>query len=234
MVTSRNEKIFDTVSCRDISGKFVLDAFNGNSESNLKKEDKEIKSTKPKTYLKLKLRLIIKFFNDQSLEEFNRQRKEFETENRKLDIESNLYTNQSIDGYEPYILVRLAEKENPLINYSIYFLFSVVIPIVELYKIYVESDSLHQGFTIVKLISTKTELKSKEFDKLFMKDAPVLEIGGKQHRFWKNADRYRANDDIRSSQVTENKQTFYRQDEKHLNVFKDDNLLKEPLLDKNK
>ena len=113
-------------------------------------------------------------------------------------------------------------------------MFTVVIPIVELYKLYVESDCLHQGFTIVKLISTKTELNSKEFDKLFMKDAPVLEIVGKQHRFWKNSDKYRANDDIRSSQVTENKQTYYRQDEKHIDVFKDDNLLNEQLLDKNK
>ena len=72
------------------------------------------------------------------------------------------------------------------------------IPIVELYKIYLESDCHYQGFNLVKLISTNNELNSKEYDKLFMKDAPMLEICGKQHRFWKKADSYNVDDDIKS------------------------------------
>jgi len=61
----------------------------------------------------------------------------------------------------------------------------VFIPIIKFYKIYIESNCQYQGFNLIKLISTYNQLNSREYDKVFIKNVPMLELCRKNTDFGK-------------------------------------------------
>jgi hypothetical protein len=61
-----------------------------------------------------------------------------------------------------------------------YFLFTFLIPVIEIYKIYFESQCENQEFVIRKTISTKDNICLPIFQKKFLVRNPTLKINDKE------------------------------------------------------
>ena len=135
VVTHRETVRFPYASSRDVSGPFRLDC------------DRE--HAMGKVYVRLELGYNIAFADNETQGDYQRFKSDFYNRTRRRDAEMNFSENKYIPNFENYIFVCIRDQEPCGVNIGLYILFTLI-PIVELYKSYVNSYCLDQTFTIKK------------------------------------------------------------------------------------
>lgn len=159
IISSTEMEDFMFESWRDISGPLLLE-----------------ETSKP--YLKLSLAYELTFDDDRSKEDYDRQKDCMIQRNKGKDIYLKFDEETIFEGFEPLILLRLNKKEDTFINLTVYFIFTVILPIVEIYKLYIESQCAHQEFIIRKIVSTHKNLTMPEYENKFVKQKPSIVYNG--------------------------------------------------------
>jgi len=158
------------LSCRDITGPIDLDS------EHLSKSNKRI-------WINLKLKLEYEIADDLSFKDINTQKDFIISRNRKKDIHMDFFEEKSISQFEPNVIVHQGEEENFFINKYFYLLFTFIIPVIEIYKIYLNSKIKYYELTIRKVISTRYNLKEPEFDGKYAFKDPKLISKEKEQKF---------------------------------------------------
>lgn len=148
-------------SFRDISGLFQL--------------NKDKATIMKKKYIKLHLDYKISFNDPITWADYVYQKYLFLQNNQYRDTNFSFYENWFIKGFEELIMVKIAEDDPCSVNFFWFFLFTIL-PFAELYKIYVESLSIHQEFTIKKTISTRYDLNSPEIAPQYQSTVPQINL----------------------------------------------------------
>lgn len=154
------KKLFEYFSCRDISGTFNLDA-----EKNLKRTSK--------LFLNLSFKHEFEFADELSLYDFNNRLEAFITMYRKkdnfMDFNEERFIGNLNDDNNKNILVAIdsGRRSCGLLNIYLYMIFTFFIPIVQIYKVYINSKISDYEIVIKKLISTRFDLNSPLFSKNF-------------------------------------------------------------------
>ena len=168
VVTHRETTTFHYSSARDISGPFVLDC----------ERDKAM----GKVYVRLELEHNISFADSGSQSDYERFKSNFYNKNRNRDKEMSFSETIEIPGFQKYSFICIRNTEPCGINICLYILFTLI-PLVELYKYYINSYCIDQKFTIKKVVSTKGNLNSNsEYDKM----KPSIDIPSEKYNFEEN------------------------------------------------
>lgn len=174
VVTHSEYENFRFCSWRDVSGCFLLD-----SEKFLRKENSQ------KVYIKLELDLDFDFADDMSRYDYEMQKTQFKMRNIYRDVHMDFTETQDISGFTKYNLVRITEETPACLNCGVYLLFTFIIPVVEFYKIYINSFCIQQDYTLKKVMSTRYNLNvpNEEFNNRFQNNVPKLIIYGEEINF---------------------------------------------------
>ncbi len=170
IVSSIEKENLNYFSCRDVTGILNLDV------EKLTKSNKRI-------YINLSMKLEYEIADDLSSIDINSQKEFLICRNRKKDIYMDFIEKKSISNFDPNIIVYLGEKENIYINKFFYILFTFFIPVIEIYKIYLNSKIKFYEITIRKAISTRFDLKEPEFEEKYYLKNPKLIFKGKETIF---------------------------------------------------
>ena len=150
VVSWRETSYFPYYSARDVSGLFELD----NSRE----------KAMGKVYIKLELTPEINFADELSYMDYENFRNNFYNRNRARDQYMDYRETRSIPGLKTYNFVCIRDEEPCGIN-PFLFVILTIIPLVELYKCYINSYCLEQSFKIRKLISTRYDLNQVNQEK---------------------------------------------------------------------
>lgn len=157
IITNRNKENFRYCSWLDISGLFEL------NEENL--------SNKP--YIKLELALQFDFNEEMTSYDYKNLKENIIKRNEKKD--DYLHYTESLNffegGYEKFNLISVGKKEPFGLNLCLYILFSII-PLVQFYKIYFNSQCSTKLFTIKKVVSSRYNLNLPELRSKYADDIP--------------------------------------------------------------
>ena len=171
-ITTYSEKIpINYYSCRDVSGLFQLNL----NEKNISKKD----------YIKLEIRTEINYADTVSYKEIEIIKQDLKIRNEKKDKFISVKDFKEISGMNRYYLLRLQDKEPKCFNFC-WFLLFIFLTFAEIYKIYFNSRCIYQNFTIRKLISTRYDLSSEEFNKKYEKLNPQVNLINQQISYDRN------------------------------------------------
>ena len=168
VTTWRETVTFPYYSARDVSGLFEL-----------KKSREEAMG---KTYIKLELTPEINFADSISYMDYETFRTDFYNRNRPRDQYMDYRETRKIPGLNQYNFVCIRNEEPCGVNICLYILLTII-PLVELYKCYVNSYCLEQKFTIRKLISTRYDLNQNQQYQVF---TPSINVPSQQYIFDQN------------------------------------------------
>ena len=171
VVTSVNSKYFNYYSSRDVSGLFRLNY------------DKS--SVRGKFYVKLELLKSFDFADPISYNDYENQKDEFYRSNLGLDVYTSLFVNNIIDGFTDYNLINITQN-NPCGMSLFWYIFFLLIGIVQIYKVYINSRCVYKSFTIRKIISTRYSLTNEESDNKYRNVDPVISYEGENITFSSN------------------------------------------------
>ena len=175
VVTHRETVRFPYISSRDISGAFKLNC--------------ERDQAMGKSYVKLELNHSIAFADNETQADYQNFKTNFYNRNRGRDQEMSFSENKYIPNFENYIFVCIRNVEPCGINVGLFVLFTII-PVVELYKSYVNSYCIDQTFTIKKVVSTRENLNNNpKYDSL----KPTIDIPSEQYNFEENEYMYQYN-----------------------------------------
>ena len=187
VVSWRETSYFPYYSARDVSGLFELD----NSRE----------KAMGKVYIKLELTPEINFADELSYMDYENFRNNFYNRNRSRDQYMTYRETRSIPGLIPYNFVCIRDEEPCGINPFLFVLFTII-PLVELYKCYINSYCLEQSFKIRKLISTRYDLNQVNQEK-YQYLIPSINVPNQQCAF--ESDNYTyINNDYKIKQPTQN------------------------------
>ncbi len=158
------------LSSRDISGVFDLDS------QRLTKSENRI-------WINLKLKLEYEFADELSRKDFNTQKDFLISRNSKKDFFMDFVEENYLSDFEPEVLVHLGNKNDFMLNKYFFLLFTLIIPVIEIYKIFLNSKVKFYNLTIRKIISTRYNLKEKQFDDIFHTKNPKLIIKEKEFNY---------------------------------------------------
>jgi len=161
--TFRDHELFNFCSWRDTSGLFLL-----NTEENLR--------NKKKSYIKLELDLEFEFADDVTKWDFNRQKENMINRNKYRDTHMEFSQNIKLPGMDTYNFIKIGDKEPACLNCGAFLFFTFIIPVMELYKMYVESCSINQDYTIKKVVSSRYNLNTEEARQRFDPVMPKIVI----------------------------------------------------------
>ncbi len=137
IVTYRGSEAFNYYSWRDISGVFQL-------ESN-----KVIQSEK-KSFIRLKLNYLFEFADDINARDYLKQRSKFEISYGSIDTHFRFWENNTLDNFSDFNLVRITDSNPCFVSKYWFIFFTFIIPIVEFYKLYIDSICISEEFKIKK------------------------------------------------------------------------------------
>ena len=168
VVTHRETVYFPYSSCIDISGTFRLNC------------DRE--KAMGKVYVKLELSKNISFADESSKNDYQNFKTNFYNRNRNRDKEISMSERTELPGFESHHFICIRDTEPCGINIGLYIIFTII-PLVELYKSYINSYCIDQEFTIKKLVSSKGNLNSNSTYKSM---APSIDIPSEKYTFEEN------------------------------------------------
>jgi len=128
-------------------------------------------------YALIRLKTKIEYARDGTDRELENVKSEFLNSHQYGDS-SELVENVIIEDFEDLLLLKLSNYEPCLFNRTA-FIVVCIFPLFALYEFYLSSWYKEQTFTIVKLISTRTDLSNPEY----AGNDPVIKIQGVQKRF---------------------------------------------------
>ena len=179
VVTRVDKKFFNFYSSRDVSGLFRLNY------------DKS--SVRGKFYVKLELLKSFDFADPISYNDYENQKDEFYRSNLGLDVYTSLFVNNIIDGFTDYNLINITQN-NPCGMSLFWYIFFVIIGVVQIYKSYVNSRCVYKSFTIRKIVSTRYSLTDEESEKKYRNVNPVISYEGEKIKFPSNEIGYISSD----------------------------------------
>ena len=145
VVTHRETVYFPYSSCIDISGAFVLNC------------DRE--KAMGKVYVKLELFKNISFADDNTKTDYQNFKTNFYNRNKNRDKQISMSESTELPGFKDFHFINIRDTEPCGINLGLYIIFTII-PLVELYKSYVNSYCIDQQFTIKKVVSSKGNLNN--------------------------------------------------------------------------
>ena len=171
IITHSENYYMPYVSCRDVSGPF-----------NLNCNDSDLIG---KSFIKLKLYYEFYFADPVSYMDYIDSLCRFKTTNGRRDTE--MYFNETIDlpGFNRYNIFRITENDPGKVSFCL-FIFSAIFGFCELYKMYIESQSITRTFRIRKIVSTRFDLGSQFFEQKYTSLIPSLNLGKGQIYYKQN------------------------------------------------
>ena len=179
VITRQTSKIFNYYSSRDVSGLFRLNY------------DKS--TVRDKYYVKLELIKNIDFADPVSYSDFEKEKDEFYRSNLGFDTYTSISVEYYIDGFTEYNLINITEN-NPCGMSLFWYIFFVIIGVVQIYKSYVNSRCVYKSFTIRKIVSTRYSLTDEESEKKYRNVNPVISYEGEKIKFPSNEIGYISSD----------------------------------------
>ena len=171
VVTYRETLNFYYYTCRDISGLFVLNC----DEQNISK----------KSYIKLELKEEINFADAVSYHEYVMLREDMRRRNEHRDESFSLYEIKKIEGLKHHHLIKFQNNDPACFGFCWFFIFTIL-TLGQFYKWYVSSKCIYQNFTLRKLISTRYNLSSEEFNEKYERFNPQLNLITQQFTYEPN------------------------------------------------
>lgn len=196
VVTRQTSKIFNYYSSRDVSGLFRLNY------------DKS--TVRDKYYVKLELIKNIDFADPVSYSDFEKEKDEFYRSNLGFDTYTSISVEYHIDGFNEYNLINITEN-NPCGMSIFWYIFFVLLGVVQIYKSYVNSRCVYKSFTIRKIVSTRYSLTDEESEKKYSNVNPVISYEGEKINFPSNEIGYISSDfqlQIPTEEEIENSQKY--------------------------
>ena len=133
---------FNFLSSKDISNDLILDV---NSQ---------------KTYIKLYIDLLLSPADNQTSNDYETQKEVFINKWKNFDSYYEFTQFSTLDGLSRYNLIKIKDEEPSIISLSFYLVFVLLIPAVELYKLYFDSLCYDQDFKVKKEISTINQISN--------------------------------------------------------------------------
>jgi hypothetical protein len=165
--TYQETEHFSYFWCKDISGTFLLET--------TKFIDKAFK----KVYIKLELDLEVIRSDDGTEDDYITQRNAFYKRNEGKDDYMSTSETTHLRDFNQHNLVRVSDNPALFVNTCFYFFLTLIVPLVEFYKIYVNLYCEEQTFTIRKVISSRSDVcKHSTID--YEKTVPKIIIYGKE------------------------------------------------------
>jgi len=174
-VTHRESQEFRFSSWRDISGCFLLD-----SEKFLRNENES------KVYIKLELDLDFQFADDITKYDYEMQKECFKMKNIYRDVHMDFTENVDLKGFTQYNLVKIGGNKTPAcMNCGLFLFFTFIFPVIELYKMYINSFCIDQDYTIKKVVSTRYNLNdnNNNNNQIYQNDVPKIVIYGQETNY---------------------------------------------------
>ena len=126
-------------------------------------------------FIKLYLRKEINFADSISVSDYTNQKDSFWRKNRFRDTYMDFREERTIPGLIEHNLVNINGKDPCSINIY-WFVFFTFLTLVQFYKSYVNCFCITQNFTIRKLISTRYDLNSEQYDKQYENLIPRINL----------------------------------------------------------
>ena len=167
-VTYRGQDYFPYYSFRDISGLFKIDL---NSDQ-----------FKNKNYIKLKFDTIINFADSISFYDYQNFKNNFTNQNmykdQKIDIREEFY----IPNLSKNNLIKIKEEEPFYVNF-ISFFFCTILTFGLPYELLLDKISVEGKYQIKKIVSTRYNLNSIEYDNMYRIHNPSIKLGINEFNF---------------------------------------------------
>ena len=170
VVTWTETVYFPYYSARDVSGLFQL---NNSREQAM-----------GKVYIKLEINPEINFADEIYYMDYENFRTDFYNRNRIRDQYMSYRETRTVPGLKQFNFVCIRNQEPCGIN-ACMFVFLTIIPVVELYKCYINSYCLEQNFKIRKIISTRYDLNAVN-QELYQFLVPSIIVPDQQYAFQPN------------------------------------------------
>jgi hypothetical protein len=159
-ITHRESKNFQYFTWRDISGALLLDSHHG------------------KSFIKLELNFEIEFADEITKYDYQMQKDLFYNMNKKRDTYCSVTETKELQDYNQFNFVKISDESPCGVNYYLFVLFTVFIPVVELYKIYVNSCYIEQKLNIKKVVSTRYNLNEQAHAQQWLDRQPKFSFYG--------------------------------------------------------
>lgn len=161
VVTHRETQFFNYYSVRDISGLLNLNC--------------NIAQIQRKCYIKLELDEEMNFADAISVSDYEREKEEFKERNRYRDDFMDFSEKWSLPGMVHHNLIKIGDYEPCTVNFFWYFIFTLF-TLAQIYKWHVSSFCIYQNYKIRKIISTRYNLHSEQYDSQYSKFNPQLNL----------------------------------------------------------
>ena len=166
--TYKERRDFPYYSFRDISGLFRIDL------------DNEV--FRNKIYIKLTLDTMISFGDSISYYDYQNFKNNFIFENQKRDDKMDFRENFYISNLSKNNLIKIKDEEPFYINYF-WFLISTLLTMSLPYEIIFNRISIEGKYQIKKIISTRYNLNSYEYDGMYGNSNPAIKLGNDTYNF---------------------------------------------------
>lgn len=162
-VTLRDKEEFKYSSWRDISGIFLL-----NSE--------EMLSNIKRIFIKLELDLSVDFADDITSLDYNKQKQNMIERNRPRDRCIEFWDEMKVENFQKLNMVKLGDQNICCLSQKWFLLFTFIIPVMQIYKYYVQKHCIAQKFSIKKIVSSRYNLHDEEANKKYEENIPKIKI----------------------------------------------------------
>ena len=166
--TYNERRDFPYYSFRDISGLFRIDL------------DNEV--FRNKIYIKLTLDTMISFGDSISYYDYQNFKNNFIFENQKRDDKMDFRENFYISNLSKNNLIKIKDEEPFYINYF-WFLICTLLTMSLPYEIIFNRISIEGKYQIKKIISTRYNLNSYEYDGMYGNSIPAIKLGNDTYNF---------------------------------------------------
>ena len=146
-----DKKVFQYYSMRDVSGPFFLNC--------------DVNTLRRKQYIKLEINEEINFADAISFKDYIDMGQQIRNKSQTSFYSEKIY----IPGIVRYSLVELNQNSCHYGESIWIFILLMIIPLVEIYKLYIDYVSIYKEFKIRKIISTRYNLNQTIYQKLIPK-----------------------------------------------------------------
>ena len=168
VVTYNGSEYFPYYSFRDTSGLFKIDL---NSDI-----------FKNKTYIKLNLEKVISFADAISFSDYQNFKNNFIYQNSHRDEKMDFHEDFSIPNLSKTNLIKIRDNEPFYVNFLFFFL-CVILTMGIPYELLLDQISIEGKFQIKKMISTRYNLNSIEYDNIYGMSIPAIKLGINEFNF---------------------------------------------------
>lgn len=159
---------FPYYSFRDISGLFKIDL---NSDI-----------LKNKNYIKLRLDTNISFADSISYYDYQNFKNNYIYQNTQRDEKMDFHEDFSIPNLSKNNLIKIQENEPFYVNFFIFFI-CVILTMGVPYSLLLDSISIEGKYQIKKIISTRYNLNSMEYNNIYGMSIPAIKLGINEFNF---------------------------------------------------